>query len=142
MTTTDIIIVDDHSHYRKSLKIFIEKIKNCKVVAQAENGYEFLKIYPIIDADIIFMDINMPEMNGIQATKLALSKNRYAKIIGLTMFEEEKYFLEMMYAGAKGFIFKDSAEKEIKKAIEVVSSGKIYYPPDVARTMINSDIDL
>jgi len=134
---TRIIIVDDHKFYRKTLGMIIEDIPGCKIVAEASNGKEFLEIFNTISADIIFMDIKMPEMDGIIATHIACNEYRNTNIIALTMFEEKEYFMQMMHAGARGFLLKDTGKDEIENAIKAVLAGKNYYPKGLAANLFN-----
>ena len=119
-----IIVVDDHELFRKGLTMVINKLKNSKVVAEASNGQEFLEIIKSTDADIVFMDIKMPVMNGIEASKKALEYNPDLKIIALSMFGEEEYLQKMIDAGVVGFLLKKSNIEDINRAINLVYHGK------------------
>ena len=120
----EIIIVDDHEIFRKGLAMVINKLKNTKIVAEAANGEEFLELIDKINVDIVFMDIEMPKLNGIEATKLALKKYPKLKIVALSMFGEEEYLLNMVDAGAKGFLLKNISKEDLYRAIQLISDGK------------------
>lgn len=125
--TIKVIIVDDHEFYRKTLRLILGEIPNCQIVGEAADGIEFLELAQTVVADIIFMDIRMPRLNGIEATLEAGRRYRDINIVGLTMFEEKEYFMQMIYAGAKGFLLKDTDREEFAKAIETVLEGRHYY---------------
>ncbi|NTW34006.1 MAG: response regulator transcription factor [Bacteroidetes bacterium] len=126
-----IMIVDDHEIFRNGLKMIINKIKNVKVVAEASNGKEFLEIFNIKDVDIVFMDIEMPVLNGIEATKEILKQYPDVKIIALTMFNNEEYVESMIDAGVKGFLLKNINKTTLERAIETVSKGNNYYSEEL-----------
>lgn len=127
MDIIKVIIVDDHIIFRKGLLTILNEIDNVKVVGEASNGKELLDLLKKQSTDIIFMDIKMPVMGGIEATKKALSKYPEIKIIALTMFEEISYFNEMIEAGASGFLLKKTSTDELEKAIELVLMDESYF---------------
>ena len=100
------ILVDDHPVFREGIKFLISTKNFVDVVAEANNGKEFLNILPNFTPDIILMDIDMPEMNGIEATKKAMEKNPSLNILALTMFGDQIYYQKMIQAGVKGFLLK------------------------------------
>ena len=104
-----IALVDDHALFRNGLRGLIDGNHNCRVVAEASDGAEFLESNEAMSADVVFMDIAMPTLSGDKATALALERNPQLKIICLSMFGDEKYYSRMVEAGAKGFLLKDSS---------------------------------
>jgi DNA-binding NarL/FixJ family response regulator len=98
-----IIIADDHQLFRNGLKILLNSFPEFEVIGEASNGEEFLRLIKTINADIALMDINMPEMDGIDATRKGLKINPSINIIALSMYGEEEYYYKMVDAGAKGF---------------------------------------
>ena len=120
----EIMIVDDHEIFRKGLAMVINKSKNMKVTAEAKDGSEFLDVIEKIKPDIIFMDIQMPVMNGIEATKAALSKYPTLKIVALSMFGEEEYLQNMVDAGVQGFLLKNISKEDLYRAIQLISDRK------------------
>ncbi|HEB62552.1 MAG TPA: response regulator transcription factor [Bacteroidetes bacterium] len=122
-----IITVDDHEIFRKGLKVVINQFESTEVIAEAGNGKEFLNLLNSHKPDIVFMDIRMPVMDGIEATKLAISKYPDIKIIAISMFGEEEYLENMIKAGAKGFLLKNINREEIEYAIRQVVTGNNYY---------------
>ena len=126
-----IIIVDDHEFFRNGVKMVINKLKYAKVVAEASNGKEFLEVLKDKEADIILMDIEMPIMNGIEATEKALEEYPDLKIVGLTMFNDEEYVDRMIDAGASGFLLKNISKEILDQALQSIASGNTYYSPEL-----------
>ncbi|NJO88834.1 MAG: response regulator transcription factor [Chloroflexia bacterium] len=130
------IIVDDHKIFREGLQYLLSKFENIVVFAEAANGKQFLEIIDNEVPDLVLMDIDMPLINGIEATKIALKKYPYIKIIALSMRGDKTYFDEMLEAGAKGFVLKESGSAELKSAIENVLIGENYFSPELLRNVI------
>jgi DNA-binding NarL/FixJ family response regulator len=126
-----IIIADDHQLFRNGLKILLTAFPDFEVVAEASNGEEFLKVLGNTTADIALMDINMPEMDGIDATRKGLKICPEINIIALSMYGEEEYYYKMVDAGAKGFLLKDSDISEVKEAIITVNKGGSYFSQEL-----------
>jgi DNA-binding NarL/FixJ family response regulator len=126
-----IIIVDDHLIFRTGLKLLLGKIKDVKVVAEASNGRVFLEMMDKYRIDLVFMDINMPELDGIETTFEALKKNPDLKIIGLTSYGNDEYFNKMVCAGVEGFMLKNSELDDFKKAIPRVIEGGNYFSDEL-----------
>ena len=126
-----ILIADDHQLFRNGLKILLDAFPEFEVTGEASNGEEFLKILATTPADIALMDINMPEMNGIEATRKALRLKPEIDIIALSMYGEEEYYYKMVDAGAKGFLLKDSDISEVKDAILSVRKGGNYFSQEL-----------
>jgi len=131
-----IVIVDDHDILRDGLKYTLTQIDFADVIAEARNGKEFLQIIENIVPDVVLMDIAMPEMDGIEATKDVLKKYPDLKIIALTMFGDEEYYFKMVHAGARGFVLKKSGIDELEKAIVAVVNGENYFSNELLRNII------
>lgn len=127
----EIIIVDDHEIFRSGLKMVLGKLDYVKVVGEAANGQDFLDLIRRVNCDIVLMDIEMPIMNGLDATKIALKENPALKIISLTMFTEDDYVQSMMDAGVKGFLVKNINKETLHKALTTVASGGNYYSEEL-----------
>jgi DNA-binding NarL/FixJ family response regulator len=134
----DVIIVDDHSLFRNGLKILLTTAGQFNVVAEAENGKEFLDILPHIQPDIVLMDIDMPVLDGIEATKEALKKYPDLKVITLSMFGEEEYYYKMIEAGVKGFLLKNSDINEVKNALITVWQGGKYFSQELLYNVVKN----
>jgi DNA-binding NarL/FixJ family response regulator len=126
-----ILIADDHQLFRNGLKILLNAFPEFEVAGEAANGEEFLKLLKNCPADIALMDINMPEMDGIEATRKALKLYPSIDIIALSMYGEEEYYYKMVDAGAKGFLLKDSDISEVKEAIISVKKGGNYFSQEL-----------
>jgi DNA-binding NarL/FixJ family response regulator len=126
-----IIIADDHQLFRNGLKILLNAFPDFEIAGEASNGEEFLKTLMNTSADIALMDINMPEMDGIEATRKALKLCPGLNVIALSMYGEEEYYYKMVDAGAKGFLLKDSNISEVKEAILTVRKGGSYFSQEL-----------
>jgi DNA-binding NarL/FixJ family response regulator len=131
MEKVRIIIADDHQLFRNGLKILLNAFPEFEVTGEASNGEEFLNILRNTKAEIVLMDINMPEMDGIEATRKGLKLCPDLEIIALSMYGEEEYYNKMVDAGAKGFVLKDSDISEVKEAILTVRKGGSYFSQEL-----------
>ncbi|WP_321310706.1 response regulator transcription factor [Marinifilum fragile] len=131
MEENKVIIVDDHKMFRSGLRFLLSNIPNITVIGEASNGKEFLEMAENETIDIALMDINMPEMNGIEATRIAMEKYPDLKVIVLSMHGEEEYYDQMLDAGVKGFLLKNSDADELIAAIEAVIAGKSYFSQEL-----------
>ena len=126
-----IIIADDHQLFRNGLKILLNSFAEFEVTGEASNGEEFLRLLKTDPADVALMDINMPEMDGIEATRKGLKIYPAINIIALSMYGEEEYYYKMVDAGAKGFLLKDSNISEVREAILTVIKGGSYFSQEL-----------
>ena len=137
---TKVIVVDDHELFRRGVVMVINKMENTKVIGEASNGKEFLHMLNSAKPDIVFMDIRMPEMKGVDATIEAISRYPEMKIIALSMFGEEEYLQKMINAGAVGFLLKNSSIEEIERGIISVKAGKNCYSNELLGYFTNKYI--
>jgi DNA-binding NarL/FixJ family response regulator len=138
MSQISVMIVDDHNLFRNGLKLLLNTGSGFHVYAEAENGKKFLDLIKSLTPDVVLMDIDMPEMDGIQATREAISKYPDLKIISLSMFGEEEYYFEMIDAGAKGFLLKNSDLTEVQQAIRTVHEGGTYFPEELLLSIVKN----
>lgn len=136
MSIIKIAIVDDHPLFLEGLNILLSAEKDIKIVGQANNGKEFIEKLSEIDPDIVLMDIEMPEMNGIETTKYLSENNPKIKVIALSMHGDEEFYYNMIHAGAKGFLLKESKSGELKEAIKKVNEGENYFAQELLRRII------
>lgn len=126
-----VLIVDDHEIFRNGLKMVLGKLKYVEIAGEATDGKVFIDMLDNLKADIVLMDIEMPELNGVDATKIALKKNPKLKIIALTMFGDDEYIQSMLDAGAKGFLMKNINKETLDKALQTVHNGGNYYSEEL-----------
>jgi DNA-binding NarL/FixJ family response regulator len=138
MEKINICIVDDHSLFRNGLKLLLSAFPEINVMYECSNGVEFLHAIEKIRPDVVLMDIEMPAMNGIEATRQATSKYPNLKIITLSMFGEEEYYYKMIDAGAKGFILKNSDIDEVIKAIKAIVHGSTYFSQELLYNVVRN----
>ncbi|HNZ72245.1 MAG TPA: response regulator transcription factor [Prolixibacteraceae bacterium] len=136
MKKISVLIVDDHQLFREGLKLLLGVSSIVGEVYQASDGNEFLDFIENMSPDIVLMDINMPIMDGIEATTKALKEHPEMKIIALSMFGDDEYYIKMIEAGAKGFIVKNSDIEVVETAIQQVMEGKTYFASDVMATLV------
>jgi DNA-binding NarL/FixJ family response regulator len=122
-----LVIADDHEIFRDGLALMINKQDHLSLVGQAGNGRELIQLVNDNKPDIVITDIKMPYLDGIAATRLMLQQDPLLKIIALSMFDEEDLIVEMLEAGAKGYLLKNADKKEIQEAILTVNEGNIFY---------------
>jgi DNA-binding NarL/FixJ family response regulator len=126
-----VIIADDHSILRYGISSLIEKNANMEVIAEAENGREAAQLARELSPDVIIMDIEMPDLNGIEATSQIVTDAPDVKVIVLSMHSDRQVISEMLRVGAKGYLLKDSDPDEIIKAIHTVLENRIYLSPEI-----------
>lgn len=135
------MLVDDHEVYREGLKTALNNVLNFEVVAEASNGMEFLEQIEKIETDIILMDIKMPVVNGLEATRIALENNPGLKIIMLSMYNEEEYINQLKNTGAKSYMLKGTNKNELVNTIYSVYNGKVLYPVEFSNIEpINNEV--
>jgi DNA-binding NarL/FixJ family response regulator len=123
----DVIIVDDHKIFRDGFKLLLKDIEHINIVGEAENGKEFIELIEKVKPTLVFMDVNMPVLDGIEATKMAVQKNHDMKIIALSTFDNIELVNEMIFSGVDGYLLKNANYKEIKEAIIRVMQGDNYF---------------
>ncbi len=136
MKKLKIYLVDDHALFREGLRFLLSNLDIVEEIYEAENGKEFVSGLKEKSVDVALLDIEMPEMNGIEATKEALQIYPDLKIIGLSMYSEESYYSSMIDAGATGFLLKNSNFGEVRKAITDVCNGKNYFSAEILQSIL------
>jgi len=138
MNNLKVILVDDHQLFREGLKLLLGNFKYIVSIKEASNGQDFLELLKEDRPDIVFMDINMPGVDGIEATRLALQSEPSLNIIGLSMYADEDYYTRMIDAGAKGFVLKNSSIHEVETAIKHIMNGNNYFSPEILTGLVRS----
>lgn len=131
-----ICLVDDHKIVREGLKSLLIQEKIATNIIEADNGLEFLQLLEYHKFDLVLMDISMPVMNGVDATKVALEKYPDIKVLVLTMYDDQKYFSRFIEIGAKGFLLKTSGKRELEHAIRTVLDNDNYFSSKLLQNMI------
>jgi DNA-binding NarL/FixJ family response regulator len=121
-----IMIVDDSAAFRDAMKHMLKKNEDYQIVAEAENGQIALEMMEIHHPDLILMDIEMPVMNGIEATKIMLEKNKELTIIAISSHQEHLYLKDIMRAGFRASVYKNNVFDQLETAIEYAMTGRWY----------------
>ncbi len=136
-TTTNILLVDDHPMLRKGLRLLIESEEGLSVVGEANDGQEAIDRVRELTPDIVVMDINMPNLNGIDATRKILAESPQSRVLALSIHSGKQYVENMLEAGAVGYLLKESAPEELIKAIRVIGEGKSYISADITEIVLS-----
>lgn len=136
MDTIRLMLVDDHEVVRAGLRSFLNAQPGMQVIGEASSGEEALALAPKLNPRVIVMDITMPAMDGMEATRRLKTLCPQSVILALTVHEDKQYFFEMLAAGALGYVTKQSAAEELVVAIRTVSQGMVYLQPALARWLL------
>lgn len=137
-----ILIADDHKIVRDGLRGLLDRMPDMEVTAEAESGREALELIEQTSPDVVIMDVNMPDMNGIEATRQIVENNPKVRVLALSMHSDRRYIAEMLKAGASGYLLKECAFEELARAIRNVASGHIYLGPKIADVMVKEYVHL
>lgn len=130
--TTRVVLVDDHPVYRDGLRMLLESVDEVEVVAVAEDGLSALDVVDGADADVVVMDVQMPGLDGIAATRDLTARHPHLAVLVLTMSEDDETVFSAMRAGARGYLVKGSSQHEIVRAIRSVASGELVFGAAIA----------
>ena len=136
-----ILLADDHKIVRDGLRTLIGKEAGMEVIGEAENGRKALKMAEKIRPNVVIIDVTMPDMNGIEATKKMVTEIPGVKVIALSMHSDRRFVLGMLEAGASGYLMKDCAFDELAKAVRSVSTGQTYLSPSIADVLVKGYLD-
>ena len=137
MKKIDILLVDDHALVREGIKNSLQSQQHLRVVGEAKDGSEALQLLSRSKPDVVIMDINMPGMGGVEATRTVKAHYPDVNILVLTMYNEEAQIRELLKSGALGYILKSTTMAELVEAIEVVSGGETYFAKEVSSKIMN-----
>lgn len=137
MGKIQVLLVDDHELFSEGMRVLFDVSPDAVIYKWCKNGAEFLSAVEEKMPDVVLMDINMPVMNGIDATRTAVATYPDIKIIALSMYGEEEYLESMLDAGAKGFLVKNTGIDELERAIKTVHDGKSYFSSDLLAILMN-----
>lgn len=133
-----ILLADDHEVMRSALRSLLDAQKDFLVVGEADNGREVMGLVDEAAPDVVVMDINMPELNGIEATRQLCARYPQIRVLGLSIHAKGRMVSEMLKAGARGYVPKISAASELLEAIHTVMAGKMYISPEVLDDFVES----
>ena len=136
-----IILADDHRIIREGLRSLIEKQPDMEVVAEAADGRTAVQLAQQLQPDVVIMDIAMPDLNGIQATRQITGELRHMKVIALSMHIRKRFVAEMFKAGATGYLLKNCAFEELEHAIRTVVANQTYVSPGIAGSMVEDYVN-
>lgn len=131
-----VVVADDHNVVRSGLKAVLRTAKDIDVVGEAKSGSEAVALVDRFSPDVVVMDISMPGMNGVAATREIMAKKKDTKVLVLTMHPEEEFLLPMIEAGAAGYLLKSAADRELIDAVRAVANGDVYVRPNAARVLV------
>lgn len=133
---TKIILADDHKIIREGLRSLIEKQPDMEVIAEAQDGLTTVNLVQKLQPDVVIMDIGMPEMNGIDATTKITTEHKAVKVIALSMHSDRRFVMQMLKAGAAGYLLKDSAFEELVSAIHAVIAKQHYLSQKITDVVV------
>ncbi len=136
-----VLIADDHAVVRAGIRLLLESQPDMEVVGEAQNGRESLDQAPKLKPDVVLMDITMPDMGGVEATKAIKEAYPQVQVLALTMHEDAAYFFQMLQAGASGYVVKGADPSELLSAIRAVFQNKAYLFPSLARKLIDDYLE-
>jgi DNA-binding NarL/FixJ family response regulator len=131
-----ILLADDHAIVCEGFRSLLKEEPGMEVIAEADNGRKAVELAKKMQPDLVVMDISMPDLNGIEATRRIMRDNPSAKIISLSMHNDKRYITEMLKAGARGYLLKKGAFQELVAAIRAVMNGRIYLSPDITGIVV------
>jgi two-component system, NarL family, response regulator NreC len=132
-----IVLADDHTLFRQGLRRVLEEQAGWQVMAEASDGAEAVRLTLECEPDIVILDIAMPRLNGVEATRQIVRRLPDVRILILSMYSDDLYITQALQAGARGFILKDSADADLVRAVRDLAAGKSYFSPDVSKVVLN-----
>jgi len=135
-----ILIADDHQMLREGLRAILEREDDVEVIAEASDGRTAVEMARRLSPDLVVMDITMPDLNGVEATRQIRAENPGVKVIGLSRHTDRGYVLRMLEAGASGYVLKSGAYDELRRAVKAVSGGEHYLSPRITGLVVNANL--
>jgi DNA-binding NarL/FixJ family response regulator len=132
-----ILVVDDHVLFRDGLHTLVDSEADLELVGEASNGHEAISATADLQPDVVLMDVKMPDMDGIQATRQIVQTSPHVRVLALTMLEDDNSIFAAMRAGAQGYLLKGASHEEMLRAIRAVATGQAIFSPSIAERMID-----
>ena len=136
MEPVRVLLADDHTLFRKGVRTILEQMSGIDVVAEAANGTDAVSVARELVPDVILMDIKMPGLSGIEATKAVLQENPHIGVVLVTMFDDPESVFASMRAGARGYVLKEPEPEELRRAIDAASRGEVILCPIIAKKVL------
>ena len=137
MDSLRILIADDHPLFRKGMRTLLTATADTEVIGEATTGQEVIELAATLQPDVILMDLQMPGVNGIEATRQILQTSPHIRILVITLFEDDASVFSALRAGARGYALKDAREEEMLRAIRSVGSGEAIFSPTIATRLMD-----
>ena len=132
-----VLLADDHALVRAGLRALLERLPNVEVVGEAEHGAEAVKLAAQLRPDVVMMDVSMPILNGIEATRRTIKLRPRPRVLVLSMHDDTEYVRKALSAGASGYLLKTAPRRELELALAAVIRGEIWISPSIARNMVD-----
>lgn len=133
---TRVLLADDHTVVRKGFRMILDQQEDLEVVGEASNGKEAVDLANSLQPEVVVMDVTMPELNGIEATRRIAEVAPRARVLALSMHKDSVYVREILRAGAKGYLLKDSGEADLLNAVRVIARGEAFLSPAVSDAVL------
>ncbi|MFN7998294.1 MAG: response regulator transcription factor [Bryobacteraceae bacterium] len=136
MNPIRILLADDHTIMRNGLRLLLERQPNLKVVGEAADGRQAVNLTASVSPDVVIMDIGMPNLNGIEASRQIVSQSPRTAVAILSMHSDESYVIRALKAGARAYLLKDSAEADLLAAVRALTEGKSFFSPAISKILV------
>jgi len=136
-----VFLVDDHPIVRDGMKALLSESERMNIIGEAADGEESVRKVKRLSPDIVVMDIGLPKMNGLEATRVILEENPSTRIIILTIYDNKEYALQALRSGARGYLIKNAPSEELMEAIEIVHNGGLFFPEEVSQMVVQQLAD-
>ncbi|MFN2188587.1 MAG: response regulator [Candidatus Promineifilaceae bacterium] len=141
MKRIKVLLAEDHTLVRKGLRLLLDEAEEIDVVAEASNGRQALALADERKPDVLIMDISMPSLSGLEATRQLCDRQPDAKVLMLTVHSEAEYIIQALRAGASGYLLKEAAPTELIRAIKTIHQGEAYLSPSISRKVIQDYVE-
>jgi two-component system response regulator NreC len=132
-----VLIADDHGVVRKGVRFLLQQERDIEIAGEAEDGREAVRLTKETSANVLIMDIAMPQLNGIDAAAQVSKTSPSTNVLILSMYSDEEYLIRALNAGARGYLLKDQAEADLVRAVRSVAAGRTFFSPDIAQMLLD-----